>query len=391
LLIGGGLNASVLLNVASFQSNGGNNTLAGGADLDLFYGLLPSNSNTPDKTDRNPAQGEIFVTPKSDYVPITLNATLLSSPSLTLDGTQQVSSASSQTLALQPGDHYLYGPGGTGVVHFTVSPTGKVAYDSSLDGILSLSGAGTTLNVNGAAVTINGAALATPDLLLDYVSWEKAATPFTVRLLPGGHLLEGEGGTGAVWFTVNRDGTVGYEKSLGGILGGATTRTLVVNGAAININATALASPDVLLDYATWEKSRSAFSVRLLPGSHVLEGEGGTGAVWFTVNRDGTVGYEKSLGGILGGATTRTLVVNGAAVTINASALKSTELIVDYATAKASSTPFTLRYLPGVHLITYDGSTIAFNINKDGLVDYSTSLDNILSGRGTRTLTLRQR
>ena len=61
LLDGGGLNGSDLLDGANFLSNGGNNTLTGGAGLDLFYGLLPANSATPDKTDWNPSQGEVFV------------------------------------------------------------------------------------------------------------------------------------------------------------------------------------------------------------------------------------------------------------------------------------------------------------------------------------------
>jgi hypothetical protein len=187
---------------------------------------------------------------------------------------------------------------------------------------------------------------------------------------------------------------VGYESALEGILTVAGGTTLKVNGAAVTINGAALATPYLLLDYVSWEKAATSFTVRLLPGSHVLEGEGGTGVVWFTVDSKGNVGYDKSLGGILGGARTPTLMVNGAAVTIDASALKSTELIVDYATAKASSTPFTLRYLPGVHLITYDGSTIAFTVifsNNEWTVDYATSLDNILSGRGTPRLILRRR
>jgi hypothetical protein len=114
LLAGAGLNGSTVLDVATFRSNGGNNILTGGDGLDLFYGLLPSTSNTPDKTDWNPAQGEIFVTPKGEEVPITLDPTGLGGPSLTLDGTQPVSTSSSHLLTLQPGGHYLYGPGGTG-------------------------------------------------------------------------------------------------------------------------------------------------------------------------------------------------------------------------------------------------------------------------------------
>jgi hypothetical protein len=41
LLYGGGLNGSTVLDSATFHSNGGGNTMTGGAGLDLFYGLLP--------------------------------------------------------------------------------------------------------------------------------------------------------------------------------------------------------------------------------------------------------------------------------------------------------------------------------------------------------------
>jgi hypothetical protein len=56
LLHGGGLNGATLLNTSTFQSNGGGNTLTGGAGLDLFFGKMGS-----DSTDLDTALGELFI------------------------------------------------------------------------------------------------------------------------------------------------------------------------------------------------------------------------------------------------------------------------------------------------------------------------------------------
>lgn len=82
VLAGGGLNGTTLLNVAAFHSNGGGNTMTGNAGLDLYYGLLPKDSSTPDKTDWNAPAGEIFIDPHGQNVGVRIDTTKISAPSL---------------------------------------------------------------------------------------------------------------------------------------------------------------------------------------------------------------------------------------------------------------------------------------------------------------------
>jgi hypothetical protein len=235
LLLGGGLNGSTLLSATTFHSNGGHNILTGGAGLDLFFGLMPADSSTPDQTDWYAFQGEVFVNPQEEHVGITLDLTALVGPTLplpalTLDGAQTVSTSGAQLVTLQPGAHYLYGPGRTGVVHFTVDASGEVGYESSLEGILA--GRGTTkLTVNGASVTICATGLTAPSVLVDYSTTVKTAAVFKLRLLPGCHLLEGPGGTGVLWFTVNPGGVISHPSSENGLLS-LQGKTLIVKALA---------------------------------------------------------------------------------------------------------------------------------------------------------------
>src|SRR5262249_47342835 len=137
LLMGGGRNGTTLLNVAAFHSNGGGNTLTGGVGLDLYYGLLPSDSGKPDTTDWNAPQGEIFIDPNSSNVGVRIDTTRPSAPSVVLDGKLTIPDSAAQWVTLQPGTHPLAAYDGLGQVAFTVNPDGTVSYASNLSGILS--------------------------------------------------------------------------------------------------------------------------------------------------------------------------------------------------------------------------------------------------------------
>jgi hypothetical protein len=225
LLTGGGFNGSTLLNVAEFHSNGGNNTLTGAAGLDLFYGLLPSDSSTPDKTDWDATQGEIFIDPNGVQVGIRIDATKLTAPTLLLDGTQTISDSAPQWLTLQPGTHLLEDATGYGSLYFTVNNDGTVSYDPALQGILSGQGSN-QLTVNGATVTVDATALQDPNWTVDYRTNEQTTAPFTLYLLPGTHELSNS--SGSVSFTVNPDGTLSYPSSEDALLSLEGSMILVV-------------------------------------------------------------------------------------------------------------------------------------------------------------------
>jgi hypothetical protein len=305
----------------------------------------------------------------------------LTDPYLLLDG-KSVSPSSSQRLTLTPGSHQLLEVAGGGV-SFAVNPDGTVSYDPALEGILN--GQGTDqLTVNGALVTVNAQALTDPYLSLDYYTAEKPGT-FQVRVLPGSHqLIEAAGGN--VSFAVNPDGTVSYDPALEGILAGQGTSQLTVNGAAITINAQALTDPNLAFDYYTAEKP-GTFQARVLPGSHELI-EAGGGNVSFVVNPNGTVSYDPSLQGILAGQDTSQLTVNGATVTIDASALADSSVAVDYHMIEQTNATFQLVLLPGTHTIrSGDGSrSVTFTVSDNGTISFPASEDSLLSLQDGATL-----
>jgi hypothetical protein len=308
LLVGGGLNGSTLLNVAAFHSNGGGNTLTGGAGLDLFYGLLPKDSSKPDTTDWNAPQGEIFIDPNGINVGVRIDATMISAPSLLLDGKQTISDSAAQWVTLQPGTHVLSNPAGYGSVTFTVNNDGTVSYAPALQGILSGQGSN-QLTVNGAAVTVNGSGLTMPGLLLDSQTSESKA--FTAYVLPGAHAVIDPAGYGAVFFTVSNSGAVSVGTSsisyASGIASVSNGNQLTVNGAAVTVNATDLTVPSLLLDGQSNENASAPFTVHLLPGIHSLSDS--SGSVTFTVNPDGTLSYPASEAAWLSLQGSMTLIV----------------------------------------------------------------------------------
>ena len=141
---------------------------------------------------------------------VAVDATALFVPGVLVDYTSQQPTATPFTLSYLPGGHNLQGPGGEGVVLFTVSDDGTVGYDPALEGVLSGKGTG-RLVVKGGTVAVDATALFVPGVLVDYTSQQPTATPFTLSYLPGGHNLQGPGGEGVVLFTVSDDGTVGYD------------------------------------------------------------------------------------------------------------------------------------------------------------------------------------
>jgi hypothetical protein len=209
-------------------------------------------------------------------------------------------------------------------------------------------------------------------------------------LQPGTHVLADAAGTGAVVFTVNPDGTVSYDPALQGILTGQGTSQLGIRGAAVTIDATALSAAGVMAAYLIREATSAPFTLRLLPGTHVVADAAGTGAVNFTVNYAGAVAYDPALQGVLTGQGTSTLAVHGAAVTIDATALGTTSVVVDYTIREATSAPFTLHLLPGPDVVADAwGHAIVFVINPDGTISYAPALAGKLLGQGTTTLTIK--
>jgi hypothetical protein len=107
------------------------------------------------------------------------------------------------------------------------------------------------------------------------------------------------------------------------------------------------------------------------------------------VNADGTVDYDASMDTFLSGRGTNELRIQGVSVTIDATELSGSYLFTDYA-SYANAAEINLKLLPGdSHFFyTYGGSMFYFTVNANGTVDYDTSMDSFVSGRGTGELRL---
>jgi plastocyanin len=318
---------------------------------------------------------------------VSINAQALTDPQLSLDYYYYAASNSFQ-VRLLPGNHLLQEVS-AGRVSFLVNPNGTVSYEGALEGILQGQNTG-QLTVNGALVSINAQALTDPQLSLDYYYYA-ASNSFQARLLPGNHLLQ-EVSAGSLRFTVGQDGSISFADPnlLAAGIVSVNGNQLTVNGALVSINAQALTDPQLSLDYYYYAASNS-FQARLLPGNHLLQ-EVSAGSISFTVGQDGSISLADPnlLAAGIVSVNGNQLTVNGAHVAIDARSLGIAYVDLDYYTTVQATSMFYVNLLPGTHRLQADGSAAAvnFTITDTGLIDYPTSLDTELSGRGTQTLTV---
>jgi len=216
-------------------------------------------------------------------------------------------------------------------------------------------------------------------------------------LVPGLYGLSyGAGfGAGIVKFSVLSDGTVDFDPTLDGILDGRGTTTLLVNGASLTIDATALTVATLYLRGVVGYEvggfpTSSPLPVTLLPGRHDMTYPAGFGAgiVEFSVSSDGTVDFDPTLDGILDGRGTATLLVRGAEITVDATASGSPTFDLLGVGVFSSSVVQPVRLLPGVH--NYYTSLLAFEFSvlAGGLIDFDPALEPQVAGRGTSNLTV---
>ena len=167
--------------------------------------------------------------------PITVDASPLSTTSVVLAPNTLLSESTSQVLSLQVGLHEIfYGSGSpTPAVIFEVTPTGTVAYDAALGGILQGEGTSSLILV-GAVIRVNATPLSTTNCSfsgtpLTPPDWEVVQT---LHLLPGGHeFFYGAGSpTPRINFVVGADSRISYAPALEGILLGAGTSNLTLAG-----------------------------------------------------------------------------------------------------------------------------------------------------------------
>ncbi|MFB7915950.1 Ig-like domain-containing protein [Streptomyces sp. NPDC056061] len=228
-----------------------------------------------------------------------------------------------------------------------------------------------------------------------------AADPPPVVELPVGtgyRLRLGDGITAAVAFDVRADGTLDFASPYDVFLTGRGSRRLTVRGAPVLVDARSLdhpLTPD-LPGAAPLAPDRT-HELRLLPASgYRLRVEAGTadGGLGFSVTADGRVRLSPEAAG-LAEAAGDTLTVRGRTVTVDGRGLSHGLLPVGVpgAAAGAFLSPADLHRLTllpaagfGFHAGPGVPADFSYTVRRDGTVDYDTSCDAFLTGRGTDTL-----
>jgi hypothetical protein len=333
--------------------------------------------------------------------PITLDATTLSAMEAFISYLPAFSTSSPKAFWLLPtldADHPYGFSAAQGVIGFQVSHNGLVDYDPTYDGVLTGRGT-TTLGALGAPITIDATALSAPEAFVSYLPLFPTSALKAFRLLPtldAEHPYGLTAAQGVIGFLVTREGLVDFDASYDAVLGGRGTATLVVQGAPITIDATALSAPEAYLSYLPPFATVSAKPFRLLPtadADHTYGLTAAQGVIGFLVTRAGLVDYDASYNAVLGGRGTSTLVAQGAPIVIDATALGDMEANLVYMPAFSTTSPVTRRVLPNLdaeHATGFSSSVFnfVFVVTKTGTIDYDVSLNQSLAGRGTTTLTI---
>lgn len=330
--------------------------------------------------------------------PITFDATALSAQEFNIDyGTHGGGSNVTTTLPLAPGSYNFFAPGSDVSFPFSVSPSGTVEYDTSLDAFLS--GRGTSqLTVAGFPITFDATQLTTKGYNINYnAAGGSTSSNYGIeRLIPGNYGFFSPGSEVSFPFSISPGGTVEYDTSLDAFVSGRGTSQLTVTGFPITFDATGLTTEGYNINYGTagGTSSSNAGVERLLPGDYRFFSPGSHVFVPFTVNGDGTLDYPTSLDSFIDGRGTNIFTANGVSMTVDARALSSLTFNVNYNTAgkgfNAHTTPLYL--LPGDYTILAPAShaptAVNFSLAADGTIDYDSSVDSYVGGRGTNTLLL---
>jgi hypothetical protein len=366
----------------------------------VTFRVLADGTVTYDKPSAGVLGGQNTNTLVVNGATVTIDARALSTPRITVDVTYVGETASPFTITVLPGPQEFFDTWATGnVIPFKVTANGTVDtvdYDPSQSGLLS--GQGTsTLVVNGRTITIEARALSSKLLTMDVSRAYSTSSPITLNVLPGPQSLWDYYGSGeTIRFAVSDTGAITFDSGFDGVLS-AQGSTLTVTGETVTIDPRQLSLYALVVDTIIVEPMTSVFTLNLLPGDHWLtDNYGWSGPVHFQVNPDGTVSYASSLDGVFTGNGTAAspLLLEGVTLQIDATAISSQVAYYAVATAGGLSTAQvqTLHVLPGTFQLTAGSEQLVFSLTAqpDGSygLSYDSSLDGMLTGRGTRRLTL---
>ena len=242
-------------------------------------------------------------------VTITVNAHLLSDPSIGIDYNFLESTTTPFPLTVLPGTQTIsqYDDVGT-AFNFMVDGNGNVSFDSSLSSFLSVQN-NTTLIISGVTITVDATALTNTTLQIDQDIFDSTAAAFSLTVLPGTQTIEEVYNEGTAFsFTVAADGTITglpYSSSIVTAQGS----TLVITGEPLVINATAISGS--VSTFVVWPytdlSTAQVQTLQVLPGSYSFSDP--ALQFTFTLSTTDQISYPTSVDNEVSGSGTYTLVI----------------------------------------------------------------------------------
>ncbi len=294
----------------------------------------------------------------------------------------------SRTYKLLPGPHEIVTFNNLRF-QFTVGKQGEVDYKPGLGGLFTGSGS-STLVVHGFTITLDTNDIDYGNTTVGAVDWKAPRKSQEFKLLPGAHEIVTNNQI-KLPFTVTTDGHVDYKPELRGRLTGSGTSTLAIHGLTLTLNTAEVDYADNTINGIGWQGRQAIRTYKLLPGPHDIITYGNI-KIPFTFTPQGTVTYPADVRGTLTGENTSTLALHGVSITFDGRECGTAYFGVSGTGYWVSGQLKTLRLAPGPHVFALQNTTrYAFQVTKDGHVEYDHILDGVLNGRGGSTLVVRQR
>ena len=234
-------------------------------------------------------------------------------------------------------------------------------------------------------ITIDGTALTVDRFAVGGIGLFLTTTPHVLDLAPGPYTVNDLSG-GIHAFEVTATGDISYATEKEPYFDGAGTSQLTLVGYDVTIDATALTPPNFFIGGIGGFPSATVATLTFLPGvKNVQDGSGEKH--FFEVTEAGTVGYEAAKEPFFDGSGTAQLTLVGYSVIIDATALTGSFSIGGTGSFSTTVT-HTITTVPGNKSFSSTDVSFVYEVRADGLLDYEASLDVILSGRNTTTLTV---
>jgi len=336
--------------------------------------------------------------------PITINTSALTFPFFLIPGQSDFQDGSlSPTIQLPAGTYsFQQASGSFADVQFEVTATGTLDYDPKYDTFLS--GRGTsTLTVSGFAIAIDVTALSHG--LLPMIAGSKdflmPDTVHTLVLVPASFygFQPGSGIVANFSFGVDLNGNVIIDPKYAGFADGTGSNRLTIRGYVIEIDGRELSHgllPVIPLLNNDFLPPTAVNALTLIPaeGYGFVSGSGIVANFSFGVDLNGNVIIDPKYAGFADGAGSNRLTIRGYVIEIDGRRLTH-GLLPLIARPNNDFLPQTavnsLTLIPAESYGFQPGSGVvadmSFSVGLDGLVDYPTSCDGFLQGRGSNVLT----